>query len=88
MARNDTNKGSENIRKKVLEVIVNNIDIKTKSEITMLSNINVDSIAFITIVVELEKEFNIEFDDEMLLITKFPTVKSMVEYVETKVGKL
>jgi acyl carrier protein len=45
-----------------------------------------DSITFIKIVVALEGEFGFEFDDEMLLITKFPTVKSMIEYVESKVN--
>lgn len=45
-----------------------------------------DSITFIKIVVALESEFDFEFDDEMLLITKFPTVKSMVEYVQSKVN--
>lgn len=39
----------------------------------------------IKVVVALESEFDFEFDDEMLLITKFPTVKSMVEYVESKI---
>lgn len=38
-----------------------------------------DSITFIKIVVALEGEFDFEFDDEMLLITKFPTTKAMIE---------
>ena len=44
-----------------------------------------DSMTFIKIVVALEEEFDFEFDDEKLLITEFPTVKSMIEYVESKV---
>ena len=85
MAKKEIKKGLENIQKKALKIIVTNINSKTKSDITMFSSIDVDSITFITIIVELEKEFDFEFDDEMLLITKFPTVKSMVEYVESKV---
>ena len=45
-----------------------------------------DSITFIEIVVAVEREFDFEFDDEMLLITKFPTTKTMVEYVKGKVN--
>ena len=48
-------------------------------------DVGLDSITFIKIVVALEGEFGFEFDDDMLLITKFPTVQSMVEYVESKV---
>lgn len=49
------------------------------------SDIGVDSIIFIKIVVALESEFDFEFDDELLQITAFPTIKSMIEYVETKI---
>ena len=45
----------------------------------------IDSITFIKIVVALEEMFNFEFDDEMLLLTAFPTIKSMIEYVELKI---
>jgi len=48
--------------------------------------LNVDSITFIKIIVALEEAFDFEFDDEMLLITKFPTVESMMLYVKTKVS--
>jgi len=46
----------------------------------------IDSITFIKIVIALEKTFNFEFDDEMLLLTAFPTIKSMIKYVESKVS--
>ena len=51
------------------------------------NSIGLDSITSIEMVVAFECEFNFEFDDEMLLITKFPTIKSMVEYVETKASE-
>lgn len=47
------------------------------------NNISFDSITFIKVVVALESEF--DFEDEMLLITNLPTVRSMVEYVESKI---
>jgi len=51
------------------------------------NSIGLDSITFIKTIVALESEFDFEFDDEMLLITKFPTIRSMVEYVESKTVK-
>ena len=47
----------------------------------------VDSITFVNLVVALESEFNFEWDDEMLLITAFSTIRSMVEYVESRVSE-
>jgi acyl carrier protein len=45
-----------------------------------------DSIAFIRVIVALERKYNFEFDDSMLLITKFPVIGSMVEYVQSKIS--
>ena len=76
-----------NTQKKVLEVILSVLDSKI-DDITLeteFSGAGVDSITFITVVVALENEFNFEFDDEMLLITAFPTIKSVIEYVESKI---
>lgn len=79
--------GLSNIQKRALEVISTNLDSKI-GDVTLktaFAGAGVDSITFIKIIVALESEFDFEFDDEMLLITKFPTLKSMIEYVESKV---
>ena len=72
---------------KIFQVIASNLNSEI-GDVTLetgFSDAGVDSITFIKIVVALESEFYFEFDDEMLLITAFPTIKSMIEYVETKV---
>ena len=51
-----------------------------------LSSIGVNSITFIKIVVDLETEFDFEFDDEMLSYKSFPTINSLVEYVDSKLS--
>lgn len=76
-----------NIQKRAFEVVSSNLDSKI-SDVTMeteFAGAGIDSITFVKIVVALEVEFDFEFDDEMLLITKFPTIKAMVDYVESKV---
>ncbi|MBP3325575.1 MAG: hypothetical protein J6L77_04040 [Coprococcus sp.] len=42
----------------------------------------VNSIEFVKILVNLENEFNIEFDDEMLDIEKMPTLDALCEMLE------
>lgn len=76
-----------NVQTKIFQVIAPNLNSEI-GDVTLetgFSDAGVDSITFIKIVVALESEFGFEFDDEMLLITAFPTIKSMIEYVETKV---
>lgn len=80
--------GLTNTQKRAFEVIVSNLKEKSLDNVsfdTDFSSVGLDSITFITTIVALEGEFDFEFDDEMLLITKFPTIRSMVEYVESKV---
>ncbi len=77
------------IQNKVLDIIIQNLADRESSCVSIDSNFSeVDSITFIKIVVALEIEFDFEFDDEMLLITNFPTIKSMVEYVMSKEHEL
>ena len=76
------------IQKRVFEIIVSNLSEKVIGNVSLdmdFDNIGFDSITFIKTIVALECEFDFEFDDEMLLITAFPTIRSMTEYVESKI---
>lgn len=46
-----------------------------------------DSISFISAVVALETEYNIEFDDENLLLDKYNSIAELYEYVISKAQK-
>jgi len=76
----------KDIKKTILNIILSNIGERATGDITMdasTSNIGLDSIAFIKIVVLLESEFDIEFEDDMLSINEFPTIKTIFEYIES-----
>lgn len=78
------------IQKKAFEVIISDLDVKVLNNISLdsdFSSIGIDSINFIRLIVALENEFNFEVDDEMLLSSAFPTIRTMIEYVEAKVSK-
>ena len=55
---------------------------------TILEEVDLDSITFITIIVELEKKYKIEFDDEKMLVSNYKTIGDLIEYVKMKVAKL
>ena len=69
----------------VISTIKELIDVDINID-TNFIDINLDSITFIKIVVALEEKYVFEFDDEKLLITELPTVKTMIEYVESKIS--
>ena len=74
-----------NLSEKCIQIIQHSFNDGKTSKIlyeTNLSDLNISSIVFIKTIIALEKEFDFEFDDEMLLITAFPTIKSIIEYVE------
>lgn len=76
------------LKDEILNVIKSNVDQNIFGTVTFdmeLSSSGIDSITFIKIVVALEESYNFEFDDEMLIFTSFPTIKSMIEYVESKI---
>lgn len=77
----------KDIELKVGEIIKNNIvyegDVKQlyKEDFRKLG---INSINFIKIVIALESEFDIEFDDEMLDNTMFYSFENIVSYVKEK----
>lgn len=84
---NEFNVLFENEDKEIFSVIEKNIDKTIFDSINMetdFCSIGIDSITFIKVVVELENTFNFAFDDEKLLLSCFPTIKSMIEYVKQK----
>ena len=74
------------IEKKVISVFEDILELEpgtVKMEETFEER-EIDSILFIRLVVQCETEFNIQFEDEMLLITKFPNVGTFVDYVQSR----
>lgn len=52
---------------------------------TNLKDLGIDSISFVKIVVAIETEFEIEFEDEQLDANEFTTLSALVAYVESKI---
>lgn len=57
---------------------------KTLEESTRLQDIGIDSLNFLKLVVSLEEEFEIEFDDDSLDLSNFETVSSLIDYIENR----
>lgn len=76
-----------NLELKLEEIIksVANYDNSFNSY-TELADIGINSMKFIKIVIAIEEEFGIEFDDEYLNNELFKTVESLTNFVASKIS--
>lgn len=78
------------IKDTVLEIINRCIDgdiITLKQMNADLSELGMDSISFVHIVVALEEEFNCEIPDEKLIISEMNTVKKIIAVLQLIIKK-
>lgn len=61
------------------------VDADEFENVKLIDDLGIDSINFVKLVITLEMKFNFEFDDDKLLISEFPTVQSLIEYVDKKI---
>jgi acyl carrier protein len=67
---------------KIIDIIKSNCALDEDITIdTYISDLSLDSLSFISIIVEIESLFNIEFDIETLDIKTWNTVGDIIEYV-------
>lgn len=82
----DNVKEHKSIEDKILELFIKqkntNIDKQTLFEELLL-----DSIEFVSIIVEVETIYNIEFDDDYMQYSKYKTVGDFIKYIAYKVNK-
>ena len=75
----------------ILQTISNNLETEVSLEQLALekdlSKYNLNSLTYIKIIVALEEEFDIEFDDDELDIKSFQTVNDLVKCTENLINK-
>ncbi len=70
----------ENVADKIRKIITKHVDITNAKEDTPLSELDIDSLDLVEAMMEIEEEFNIEFDnDEILNLKCFNDIVSVVE---------
>ena len=74
-----------NITKYVCELIQEKCDSKIEPEFEMV-NLGLSSIDFITIIVYIENEYQIQFEDEYLVMSRFDTIKDLCKYVVERIN--
>ena len=82
----------DEIKTKVISILSNlfpdpGIDKDVLECVDLQDDLGMDSITFISIVVEVEAHFNIEIPDNILLLENFQTVDAIISVVETELMK-
>lgn len=62
-------------------------DIDIIEHVDLIDDMGMDSITFISIVVEIEAHFNIEVPDDMLLLENFKCIDDIVSVIENELSK-
>lgn len=83
---------TETIKQEVIELISDlfkdkGFDIDIIEYVDLVDDLGMDSIIFISIIVELEDHFDIEVPDDMLLLDNFRYVDDIVSIVENEFSK-
>ena len=83
---------AETIKQEVIELISElfkdkGFDIDIFEYVDLIDDLGMDSITFISIVVEVETHFGIEVQDDMLLLENFKCVDDIVSIVENQISK-
>lgn len=71
----------------IIRKAVNLSDDVALDENTDLDQIDINSLNFLKIIVDIEDEFDIEFDDEELNFELFGTIHSIIEKIDEKIEK-
>ena len=72
------------MKEKVREIILSILERSNNEEITSDTPLDIDSIEFVRIVVELEDEFEIEFQDFDLNINSFQKISDYTLYINNR----
>lgn len=77
----------KNVEEAIRKIVAEKSNLEKSKELGLHDNLQdfgINSITFMKIVVGIEKEFGMKFDDEILSFENFQTLQSIVEYIEGK----
>lgn len=79
---------NSDIKEKIIEIMSglfsdSGVDTDILEYVDLIDNLGMDSIAFITLIVEIETIFNISVPDELVLIENFKTFDSIYELISS-----
>lgn len=84
-----------NIKTKLIELIFKDNDSSLESiidceeilEINIFDDLGYDSIRFIELIVDIENKFQIELDDELLIMNNFSTISKIIDNISLIISR-
>ena len=56
-----------------------------KDDMRLVEDLSFDSLAFVSMIIDLEKVYDTKFDEEYINMERLKTVKDVAVYIQTKV---
>ena len=77
------------LKEMVVSLSPQDITVESVSDsVDLIKDFGFSSITLVQLVVDIEKEFNIEFDDAMLGVESLGNFNNLIEYVKEKVSEV
>lgn len=82
----------ENIKKELINLVSTlfadkGFDVDIIEYVDLIDDLGMDSITFISLIVEIESLFDIQFPDDFLLMDKFKNVDDIILVIENECSK-
>ena len=77
----------EFIKNKLADLTPENADLKTIESDTPLQAIGVNSLGFIKLIVEIEIQYNIQFPEDQLVLSRATTIKDIAYITNQCIGR-
>ncbi len=78
---------NENVSEKIIELIKENCALDDEVTYnTRFSELSIDSLSFITAIVEIETYFGIDFDDGFIM-SEYEIIEDFIKFVEEKLDE-
>lgn len=72
---------NENKKKLIIEIIEKHVGIQDITPEYPTAKLGFTSLKFVKFLIDIEEEFDIEFDDDLLDFAKFETVNDIINYI-------
>ena len=81
MSKTEVKEKLQNILKETIDYI--EVDSDDKNNLDLIQEIGLDSIDFITLIIEIEEVFNVTIPDEYLVFDKYQSIYDLFDLIET-----
>lgn len=71
----------------IIEKLMKNVDVVLSEDMNLIDDLNFDSIQLINLIIEIEEQFGVEFNDSDLLFDHFNRISDLCSLINQLLNK-